>query len=264
MRVGLAGPGRWGSRLLRVLHEIPGIDPVVVRRHTWPAALADPGLPAMVLATPTPTHADLAESCLRAGKHVLVEKPLALSAARAAGLERLAEARGLLLWTGHVFVHHPEFRALRAALAGAGGRLAFHGRWQKPVPADRHVGWELLPHPVSIAAGLFGRPPDEVTAEPDAPPGGHAATLHWRPGGTAVVEALRGPPFGWQVRVADYRWTPEGLFTDGGVRVAAADEEPLRAELAAFLDAVRTGWQADIVSASTVVAAVAAAIGPEQ
>ena len=69
--------------------------------------LADDGLDAIVIATPVITHAELAEAALQAGKHVFVEKPLAVSAETAESLVSLAEERGLVLFPGHLLLYHP-------------------------------------------------------------------------------------------------------------------------------------------------------------
>ena len=78
------------------------------------AVLADEGIDAVLLATPTSTHAELTEAALRSGKHVLVEKPLATDSRRAAELDRLSTELGRILMVGHVFLYNGAVRRVRA------------------------------------------------------------------------------------------------------------------------------------------------------
>src|SRR5919201_3763042 len=110
-RVALLGYGYWGRNLARNLHALLGAewvacaDPDPERRaeasfrYPWltvsamaEGALADPGVDAVVVATPAQSHFALVRDALAAGKHVLVEKPLALAAEEAAALARAADA----------------------------------------------------------------------------------------------------------------------------------------------------------------------------
>ena len=75
--------------------------------------LADPELDAVVIATPVPTHYELAKLALEAGKHVFVEKPPAMTGAEIDELVALAEERDLVLMPGHLLLYHPGVRKLR-------------------------------------------------------------------------------------------------------------------------------------------------------
>ena len=75
------------------------------------AVLADDGIDAVALATPVPTHADLAVKALEAGKHVFVEKPLAKSVADAERAVAAADAAGKKLMVGHLLEYHPAVEA---------------------------------------------------------------------------------------------------------------------------------------------------------
>src|SRR3712207_249763 len=120
VRVGVVGLGYWGPNLVRVLVETPGVqlawlcdlDESRVDRLTrrYPAArtttdlddlLANPELDASALATPVPAHHPVGRRILEAGKHLLVEKPLAPSSAEADHLIELAAAQERVLMCGH-------------------------------------------------------------------------------------------------------------------------------------------------------------------
>src|ERR1700689_1364876 len=138
LSVGVVGLGYWGPNLARNFAAIRGCelrylcdaDEAVRRRSAgmFPAAratgdlgelLADPSLDAIVLATPVPTHAELAVQVLEAGKHCFVEKPLAQSVKDAERAVAAAGKSGKGLMVGHLLEYHPGVVAL--------GRLADEG-----------------------------------------------------------------------------------------------------------------------------------------
>ena len=130
--VGVAGLGYWGPNLARNFAAIPGCelawlcdgDPAALERvgAAIPSArrtadledlLADDALDAVVLATPVPTHAALAEQVLRAGKHCFVEKPLAQTVADAERAVEAARETGRTLMVGHLLEYHPGVAKLK-------------------------------------------------------------------------------------------------------------------------------------------------------
>ncbi|MGH3112543.1 MAG: Gfo/Idh/MocA family protein, partial [Gaiellaceae bacterium] len=126
VRVAVVGVGYWGPNLVRNLIEYEGAEVAYVCDRD-PAALArvarrypslrtttaldlvrgDDGVDAIAIATPVSTHHRLAGDALRAGKHVLVEKPLAASAVEALELIALARQHQLVLMPGHTFLYSP-------------------------------------------------------------------------------------------------------------------------------------------------------------
>jgi predicted dehydrogenase len=128
----------------------------------------DPSVDAVVIATPIPTHHALASSLLRAGKHVLVEKPLASTADECLSLIDLAEKAGRLLMVGHVFEYNSAVRAIKQYIDnGDLGRVLYVysqrvnlGRIQRTTNAL----WSLAPHDVSILNYWFGQEPLRVAA----------------------------------------------------------------------------------------------------
>jgi predicted dehydrogenase len=132
------------------------------------ALIADPDLDALLLATPTATHFPLARAALSAGKHVMVEKPIARTSQEVAALIAGAEHRRLVLMTDHTYVFSPAVAAMRALLAG--GTLG----WIHAVASVRMNGdgirrdvdvlWDLGTHDLSILDYLFGGAPCTVRA----------------------------------------------------------------------------------------------------
>ncbi|MBD0290444.1 MAG: Gfo/Idh/MocA family oxidoreductase [Thermoleophilia bacterium] len=185
--VGLAGLGYWGPNLARNFDDLPDaeltwladLDEERRRRYgaRFPRArttprfqdlLEDERLDAVVIATPVPTHAALAKEALRAGKHVFVEKPLALSAEEAQGVVALAEERGLSLMPGHLLLYHPGVRKLRELVESdeLGRLLVVYGNRQNlgKIRRDENVLWSLGAHDLSVILDLVGEEPIEVWA----------------------------------------------------------------------------------------------------
>jgi predicted dehydrogenase len=187
VRVGVVGLGYWGPNLVRVLVETPGVhltwlcdlDESRLDRLTrrYPAArtttelddlLADPALDAIALATPVPSHHPIGRRILEAGKHLLVEKPLAPSTAEADELIELAAARDRVLMCGHTFLYSPPVRAAKQLLDdGELGDVLFVtssrvnlGLHQK----DVSVIWDLAPHDLSILRYWLEETPHTVSA----------------------------------------------------------------------------------------------------
>jgi predicted dehydrogenase len=127
-----------------------------------------PEVQAMVIATPASTHAGLVRAALLAGKHVLVEKPLALSTSDATELVRMALSVGRVLMVGHTFLYNPAVRALRDLVQlGQLGEIYYAycqrlnlGLFQR----DINVIWDLAPHDVSILMYVLGAQPIAVSA----------------------------------------------------------------------------------------------------
>lgn len=186
VRLGCLGYGAWGRNVARVAHATPGATLVVVgepdprrraeARERLPgvevaenhdAVLARADVDAILLATHASSHAELAEACARAGKHVLVEKPLALDPASARKAAAAAERAGIVLQVGHLLRYHPAvellFRVAREELGRirsvASQRLNFGA-----LRSDENVLFSLGPHDLSVMLALFGAPPVSVAA----------------------------------------------------------------------------------------------------
>lgn len=138
------------ARARRVL----GAYSTVTATSDLSAALADPTVQAVAIATPAGTHLDVALAALRAGKHVLVEKPLAATVAEGRQLVTEAEDRGLALMCDHTYCYTPAVTRVREALhSGELGELHYLDSVRINlglVQRDIDVIWDLAPHDLSI------------------------------------------------------------------------------------------------------------------
>lgn len=185
LRVAVVGCGYWGSKHARVLNACDETEEVILvdcheerlqylgrayrnaSRHTSLAA-ALPRADAVVIATPPTTHVPVALQAIAAGKHVLVEKPLATTSAGASRLISAAAEAGVVLMVGHTFEYNPAVRKLRDLVrSGELGELFYLdsarlnlGLYQD----DVNVILDLAPHDVSIINYVIGRKPVAVQA----------------------------------------------------------------------------------------------------
>jgi predicted dehydrogenase len=187
VHVGVVGLGYWGPNLARNLAVIPGCeltwlcdaseDARARLAASFPAArgtgeiadlLADPELDAVVLATPVPTHAELAVAVARAGKHCFVEKPLATSAADAERAVAAAAEAGRILMVGHLLEYHPAVARLKELIENEdlGGLYYVYGNRLNlgKLRADENALWSLGAHDVSVALHLIGEEPETCEA----------------------------------------------------------------------------------------------------
>jgi predicted dehydrogenase len=187
IRVGVAGLGYWGPNLARNLAAIPGCElawlcdssPEALAKlaPSFPDArgtgrfddlLADQELDAIVLATPVPTHAELAVRVARAGKHCFVEKPLATTAIDAELAVAAAEKAGKILMVGHLLEYHPAVARLKELIEGEelGDLFYIYGNRLNlgKLRADENALWSLGAHDVSVALHLIGEEPEECEA----------------------------------------------------------------------------------------------------
>ncbi|BDU71217.1 Gfo/Idh/MocA family protein [Mesoterricola silvestris] len=187
VKVAVAGAGAWGRNHLRVLHGLGALAGAVeVCEASRERVRQDfPGLPVwgslaeafrhggaldgVVIATPAPTHADLAGEALREGRGVLVEKPMTLEAREAAGLVDQAEGAGRVLMVGHLLLYQPAVRELKRLLdSGILGRV--HRIHQERtnlgrVRSTESALWSLAPHDVAVLVHLMGEAPVRVSAD---------------------------------------------------------------------------------------------------
>jgi predicted dehydrogenase len=182
-RIAVVGYGYWGSKHVRVLSSTPGVDVTIVDGQ--PARLTEAAahhpsarlatrlgdvldqIDAVVIATPPGTHAAIARGALEAGKHVLVEKPLATSVEDAELLVKTAAEHGVQLMVGHTFEYNAAVWKLREIVrSGALGRILYVdtarlslGRYQ----SDVNVIWDLAPHDISIVSYILDEMPSCTT-----------------------------------------------------------------------------------------------------
>jgi predicted dehydrogenase len=242
------------------------------------SAMAVAGVDAVDVCLPTPMHRTVAERALATGRHVLLEKPLALSLEDADAIGAAARANGRVLMVGHVLRFFPEMREIAAIVStGELGRPVSASALRLSPPPDWNmwmldpaqsggVAVDLMIHDLDLLLGFLG-PARSVTAR--AADARHVAALVEHANGDAVVEASHAMPasFPFTARlrlqcehgVIDHAFraepAAEGGNIGGGassyVRVHAADgeartlpvavEDPWTAEVAHFLDCVADG-----------------------
>jgi predicted dehydrogenase len=186
-RVGVVGLGYWGPNIARNVAAIPGCelrwlcDPREDARARAERAFAsvgvtgelselldDPALDAVMLATPVPTHAELAARVLESGKHCFVEKPLATRSSDAEAAIAAATGAGKALMVGHLLEFHPAVERLKQLIeSGELGTLYYvYGNRVNlgQLRADENALWSLGAHDVSVVLHLVGEEPEECLA----------------------------------------------------------------------------------------------------
>jgi predicted dehydrogenase len=188
LRIGVVGLGYWGPNIARNLASVPGCElawccdssPEALERirERFPATrltddldelLSDPGVDAVAVATPVPTHGELSVRVLEAGKHCFVEKPLAQSVPDAERAVAAARDSGRILMVGHLLEYHPGVRKLKQLTDGGdlGERIYYiYGNRLNlgKLRADENALWSLGAHDVSVVLHLAGEEPREAVA----------------------------------------------------------------------------------------------------
>jgi len=297
IRVAVAGLGYWGPNLARNLAAIPGCELRWLCDESQPARerlgpmfpsarvtddvdelLGDPELDAVALATPVPTHAELATRVLAAGKHCFVEKPLATTAADAERAVRAAAEAGRVLMVGHLLEYHPAVTRLKELVDGGelGSLYYVYGNRLNlgKLRADENALWSLGAHDVSVVLHLIGEQPSECFAHGESYvrqgvqdvvfcylrfPSGIVAHLHlsWldphKERRLTVVGSRRMATFDDMLIEGKLTVYDKGFDEDAsswGEYIARSGEihsprlpnaEPLRVECEHFVDCVRTG-----------------------
>lgn len=296
INVALAGYGWWGRKMMAVVQGRSGLlrfthvaDPAlgdgaelpagVARCRDLEAALADPGVEAVVLATPHELHEQQVLACAAAGRHVFCEKPLALTRRAALRMVAACTEAGVVLGMGHERRFEPPLAALlRDADSGRLGRLLqieanfSHDKFLGLDPGNWRLDRRHAPvggmtatgiHLTDMAIRLMGPAQDVRVACENLVsklPSGDTMSAHirFRRGGSAYVSASLGMPFvsrfavygseGWvEVRDKAHLEAPEGWVVisagkGGPIRTTEVPPaEPVRDNLEAFAKAVRAG-----------------------
>ncbi|MDP6089485.1 MAG: Gfo/Idh/MocA family oxidoreductase, partial [Candidatus Marinimicrobia bacterium] len=173
------GVGYWGPNLLRNLASnencrvklavdlsadrrdfVQSLYPDVKVSDNSEKVFSDPGIDAVVIATPVKSHFDLSVKALEAGKHILVEKPMATTVDEVKEIGRLAEEKNLIAMAGHTFLYNPAVRAVKEIVhSGQLGDIRYIysqrvnlGR----IRSDVDALWNLAPHDISIVHHWLG------------------------------------------------------------------------------------------------------------
>lgn len=187
IKVGVIGYGYWGPNLVRNFMAAPGSSVEAVcdlkeerlapLRKLYPSVrtsndtrelIRDPTVDAVVIATPVSSHFDLAMEALRAGKHVLVEKPLAATSGEARQLIDEATNRKLVLMVDHTFVYTDAVRKMRELIStGALGDIYYYDAVRVNLGLFQHdvnVIWDLAIHDLSIMDYVLPNKPVAISA----------------------------------------------------------------------------------------------------
>jgi predicted dehydrogenase len=185
MSIAVIGSGYWGMNLVRNFHALGKLSLVCDTSEGARKKIQDrfPGVPtetdfrkvldrkdiaAVVIATPAPTHFELARAVLDAGKDAMVEKPLALKPSEAYELQKLATDRKRILMVGHILQYHPGLMKLRELISGGElGNLEYiySNRLNLgKIRREENILWSFAPHDISVMLWLTGSVPIQVNA----------------------------------------------------------------------------------------------------
>ena len=185
--IGVVGYGYWGPNLVRNFvqnqraHVVGVCDSdatklATCKRYFPGVGLTDkfqdlvrnPQIDAIAIATPVHTHFDLALAALQAGKHVLVEKPLAETSVQACRLIEEAQRRNLTLMVDHTFLYTPAVQKIRQLISdGALGDIYYYNGTRASLglfQSDVNVIWDLAVHDLSIIQYILNEAPVAVSA----------------------------------------------------------------------------------------------------
>lgn len=290
-RLAVIGCGYWGKNLVRSIAQLGALEAVVdadadhakqiaaqyaVTARTADDVIGASDIDAVVIAAPAKNHAELALAALNSGKHVFVEKPLALDIADAERVVDAARQQGRTLMVGHLLQYHPAFLRIQSLAAdGTLGELRYlySNRLNLgKIRREENILWSFAPHDLSMLLALVGESPDHVTAvgatflSDDVPdvttthlsfpsgPRAHVFVSWLHPfkeqrlvvvGSNAMAVFDDTAP--WDSKLVLYRhavtWDGETPIPVRGepISIALDEAEPLRLECEHFLQCIETG-----------------------
>ncbi len=183
--VAVIGSGYWGKNLIRNFHQLGALKLICDKNETLLAnfkekysdadtcfalndVLSRDDIGAVVIATPAETHYTIARETLLAGKHVFIEKPLALREDEGEELVSLAKESDKVLMVGHLLQYHPVFIQLKKlAQSGELGRINYiysHRLNLGKIRREENILWSFAPHDISMILSLAGEEPEKVFA----------------------------------------------------------------------------------------------------
>jgi predicted dehydrogenase len=188
IQMAVVGCGYWGPNLIRNFRSVSGCNvravcdvkndrlahmkqlyPEVEIIRDFKQVVEDPAIDAIAIATPVRSHFKMAEAVLQAGKHVLIEKPMASSVTDCKELIMLAERRNLILMLGHTFIYSPPVRKIKEIIDyGDIGEIQYISSRRLNLglfQTDINVTWDLAPHDISIILYIMGQPPVSVNCQ---------------------------------------------------------------------------------------------------
>ena len=182
--VAVIGAGYWGKNLVRNFHALDVLATVcdandetlnrirqeysVATTKDYDAVLRDPAVDAVVIAAPAAQHHEVAMRALHAGKHVFVEKPLALRVEEGKELVELARERNLVLMVGHILEYHPAIIELKRLIQqGHLGKIQYiHSSRLNlgKLRTEENILWSFAPHDISVILQMLGETPMRAAA----------------------------------------------------------------------------------------------------
>jgi predicted dehydrogenase len=154
------------------LRHLKSLYPEVIGMTDYKKMLSEVELDAVVIAAPVRFHHPLAKDCLLAGKHVMIEKPMASSVEECEELVEIADQKGLVLMVGHTFLYSAPVKKIVeivrrgdiGEIRSINARRLNLGLYQK----DINVAWDLAPHDISIILHILGELPHTVNCQGNA------------------------------------------------------------------------------------------------
>jgi UDP-2-acetamido-3-amino-2,3-dideoxy-glucuronate N-acetyltransferase len=182
--VAVIGCGYWGKNVVRTFHSLGALRSVcdvrsqvredvrakygVHTNSTMAEVLNDPEVEAVAIAAPAAQHYELVKLALESGKHVLVEKPLALRLAEGRHLAEIADSRHRVLMVGHILQYHPGITKLKELIAnGELGRIKYiySSRLNLgKLRAEENILWSFAPHDISAVLYLLEEMPTRIAS----------------------------------------------------------------------------------------------------
>lgn len=186
--IGIIGCGHWGPNYIRNLSLIPQarvlwvsdlnpkriehikkMYPEIKATKDYRKIINDPSVDAVIIATPTVTHYNIARECLTRGKDILIEKPLSVNVKEAEELVALAQKKKAVLMVGHTFEYNPGINKVKEFLKkGRLGKIYYLYSTRTnlgPLRNDVNALWDLAPHDISIFSYMLESQPVRVTAQ---------------------------------------------------------------------------------------------------
>jgi UDP-2-acetamido-3-amino-2,3-dideoxy-glucuronate N-acetyltransferase len=290
VRVSVVGAGYWGKNLVRNFHSLGALESVcdsddktldrvrtefrVATTKDFDAVLSEPAVDGVVIAVPAVMHFELTKRAIQAGKHVLVEKPLAMNAREGMELVELAKKAGTILMVGHILEYHPAITEInRLIREGHLGKIQYiySSRLNLgKLRTEENILWSFAPHDISVILRMLGELPSYVSAQGGSylnPPlvDTTLSTLEFRNGVKAHIFVSWLHPFKEQklcivgtekMAVFDdleptkklvlyahrINWLDRKPVAerDGGQVIPLPNEEPLKKECEQFLECIRT------------------------
>jgi len=168
LNIAVVGAGNWGRNLVRNFYEIKEEYPLVKTTTDYNDVLRDDEIDAVVIATSTSTHFNLAKKALEAKKHIFVEKPFTLSHKQAQELVDLAKEKEKKLMVGHLLEYHPAVMEMRRRLCQNEIGEIYYLYSERlnlgKVRTTENALWCLAPHDISVMLYLLNTEPMEVSA----------------------------------------------------------------------------------------------------